>query len=106
GSPTGSRLLGGMLVGDASPWARLAGIARSSAPLAAAPHELLMGAAPNAAPSADTQICTCHDVTSGAVCSAIRKGGLGTVDDVKRATRAGTGCGGCTPDLVRILGAE
>jgi nitrite reductase (NADH) large subunit len=104
----GSRLVGGMFVGDASPWARLAGLARSSAPLAAPPHQLLMGAShgTGAALATDASICTCHDVTVGVICAAIRKGGLGTVDDVKRCTRAGTGCGGCTPDLTRLLHAE
>jgi nitrite reductase (NADH) large subunit len=107
-SADGTRLLGGMLVGDASPWARLAGLARSATPLTTPPHELLMGSGPSsgAAPSADTSICTCNDVTAGAICSAIRKGGLGTVDDIKRCTRAGTSCGGCTPDLTRLLAAE
>ncbi|MBZ0239027.1 MAG: nitrite reductase small subunit NirD, partial [Deltaproteobacteria bacterium] len=64
------------------------------------------GPAAGAAPAGDTSICTCHDVTAGAICKAIAKGGLGTVDDVKRCTRAGTGCGGCTPDLARLLDAE
>ena len=107
-SADGTRLLGGMLVGDASPWARLAGLARAAGPLAAPPHELLLGAGPSASapPSADTHVCTCHDVTAGAICAAIQQGGLGTVDDVKRCTRAGTGCGGCTPELVRLLTAE
>ena len=102
----GSRLLGGILVGDASPWARLTGLARSGAPLEGEPHHLLVGAPAAAPASADATVCTCHDVRAGAICAAIRDRGLGTVDDVKRATRAGTGCGGCAPDLTRLLDAE
>lgn len=107
-SADGTRLLGGVLVGDTSSWARLAGLARSAAPLPAPAHEVLLGAGAGggAAAGIDGQVCTCNDVTAGVICSAIRTGGLGTVDDVKRATRAGTSCGGCTPDLVRLLGAE
>ncbi len=106
-SADGRRLVGGVLVGDTSAWARLTGLARAAAPLAVPPHELLFGTgAATGAVAADAQVCTCNDVTAAAVCAAIRKGGLGTVDDVKRCTRAGTGCGGCMPDLVRLLGVE
>ncbi len=106
-SADGTRLIGGILVGDASPWARLAGLARSATPLSVPPHQLLVGAAPaDAADAAATPVCTCNDVNAGAICSAIRERGLGTVDDVKRCTRAGTSCGGCVPDVTRLLAAE
>ncbi len=107
-SADGQRLLGGVLVGDASRWAELSGLARSAAPLALAPHELLMGRASSgaAALADDAQVCACNGVDAGGVRTAIRAGKLGSLDDIKRTTRAGTGCGGCGPELGRLLAAE
>jgi len=48
-------------------------------------------------------ICSCESVSKKAVCSAIREHDVGDVNAIKTFTKAGTGCGGCTPMLVDIL---
>jgi nitrite reductase (NADH) large subunit len=108
----GSRLLGGILVGDAADYGRLALLAKNDAPLPCKPHELIVGAAgPGAAIGLEAmpdsaQVCSCNSVSKGAICAAIRDGGLETVDALKRCTKAGTGCGGCVPLVTDLLKAE
>jgi nitrite reductase (NADH) large subunit len=43
------------------------------------------------------QVCSCNNVTKGEICTAIRSQDLTTLGQVKAATKAGTGCGGCLP---------
>ena len=59
-----------------------------------------------AAIGADSTICNCNNVTKGTICAAIGDGGLTTVGQVKAATKAGTGCGSCTPLCTAILHHE
>ena len=47
-------------------------------------------------------ICSCENVVKGALCSAITEG-CRTVGDLKGATKAGTGCGGCLPLVNDLL---
>ena len=56
--------------------------------------------------SAETQICSCNNVSQGTICAAIKEQGLTTLAEVKSCTRAGTGCGGCIPLVTNILNAE
>jgi len=54
-------------------------------------------------------ICRCEEITDDEIRNAIRKFSLGTVDAVKRLTRAGMGlCQGrtCTPLLTKIIAEE
>jgi len=103
----GKQLLGGILVGDASDYGNLLMLSKSADPLPCEPAELIVGstASDRARPtlSADTQVCSCNNVTQGAICAAIQDHGLTTVADVKQCTRAGTGCGGCIPLVTGIL---
>jgi nitrite reductase (NADH) large subunit len=111
-NPEGTRLLGGILVGDASDYGTLLMHSRSPDPLPMAPGELLLGAGPGAgagpaSPMADgAQVCSCNNVSKGDICRAIRDRGLATLDAVKSCTRAGTGCGGCVPLVTDVLKAE
>jgi nitrite reductase (NADH) large subunit len=52
-----------------------------------------------------TQVCNCHAVTKGTICSAI-KAGCRSVQAVGEATRAGTGCGSCQPLLSLLVQAS
>ncbi len=109
----GTRLLGGILVGDASEYGELSILAKSSETLTLKPSELLLGrssprgsagmltAIPN-----ETQVCSCNNVTKGQICDAIRGKNLTSVEEVKMCTRAGTGCGGCLPLVTDLFKAE
>jgi nitrite reductase (NADH) large subunit len=104
------RLLGGILVGDASGYETLKPLAGTDAPLPVSPIQLLLppseGAAPalgvGSLPDAAT-ICSCHNVTKGELVQAIGADGCATVSALKSCTRAGTGCGSCVPTLGKLL---
>jgi nitrite reductase (NADH) large subunit len=109
-SHDGKRLLGGVLVGDAADYSNLLMLSKSSDPLPCPPGELIVrhrnGAAITPKLSAETQICSCNNVSQGAICAAIKGQNLTTLAEVKQCTRAGTGCGGCIPLVTNILNAE
>jgi len=107
------RLLGGILVGDASPYASLLALSKSGMPVPERSHELLFGSASGVGGAgiagslgADAQVCSCNNVTKGAICAAIAEQELTTLGGVKACTKAGTGCGGCVPLVAQILDAE
>src|SRR6185437_518250 len=54
----------------------------------------------------DAQICSCNNVSKKRVCSAVRDQGCATIDQLKKSTRAGTGCGGCIPLVADLLKSE
>ncbi|MBI3838571.1 MAG: nitrite reductase small subunit NirD [Planctomycetia bacterium] len=108
----GKRLMGGILVGDASDYGTLLMLSKSEDALPMSPGELL-GASRSAAQidvlgalGEGTQICSCNNVNRGQICQAIRQGQLTTVGEVKSCTKAGTGCGGCLPLVTDLLKAE
>ena len=111
----GTRLRGGILVGDAGDYNQLHALAMKGGQLPENPALLL--APPSARgdiepqeissdPSA--QICSCNDVTRGQIESTIKELGIegATLKEVKTCSRAGTGCGGCEPDVKMILKQE
>lgn len=110
-SGDGRKLLGGMLVGDTSGYSQFHLLMKNRAPLPADPAELIGGARQgsdqgfSAAELPDsTQICSCNGVLKEALVLAIQ-GGCGKVEELKKCTRAGTGCGGCLPLVADILQA-
>jgi nitrite reductase (NADH) large subunit len=110
-NPEGTHLLGGILVGDASEYATLSVLAKGVKQLPVPPGELLIpktGAKTDMAAGMgdDAQVCSCNNVSKAAICSAIREKNLGSVDAVKKCTRAGTGCGGCVPLVTDLFKAE
>lgn len=109
-SADGERLLGGILVGDASAYMTLLQTTREGRPVPPRPHQLLTGV-PDAASDAtaladDAQICSCNNVDKATIAAAVRDGGLESVAEVKACTKAGTGCGGCLPIVKGILDEE
>ncbi len=54
---------------------------------------------------AEAIICSCESVSKGTLCEAIEGGGFEKVEEVKKCTKAGTGCGGCVPMLKDLLTA-
>jgi nitrite reductase (NADH) large subunit len=51
------------------------------------------------------QICSCNNVSKGAICAAI-DAGCTTVGALKKSTKAATSCGGCGSLLAQLLKAE
>jgi len=107
------RLLGGILVGDASPYASLLALSKSGMPVPERSHELLFGSTSGVGVAGvaggladDAQVCSCNNVSKGRICAAIAEQELTTVGGIKACTRAGTGCGGCVPLVAQILDAE
>lgn len=104
-------VLGGMLVGDASDYAKLHHLSASGTPVKGALLDLLVGPRGGAAEGGgdlpdEAQVCSCNNVCKGAIRAAIREGGLSTAGQIAACTKAGAGCGGCSPLVSDILAAE
>lgn len=106
----GKRLLGGILVGEASSYSLLRPMVGSELP--GDPVSLIApetGAGTTAIGAGDLpdsmQICSCNNVTKGQIRDAIGQG-CHSVETVMGATRAGTSCGSCVSLLKGILDAE
>lgn len=96
-------LLGGILVGDASQYAALRPLV--GRPLPAEPAALISPAGAELGADAlpeDAQICSCNNISKGAICGAIADGAC-DVPGIKSCTTAGTSCGGCVPMLKKLL---
>ncbi|XXT19091.1 nitrite reductase large subunit NirB [Sorangium sp. So ce429] len=113
-SADGKHLLGGILVGDASNYSQLLQLVQNKIVLPPNPEDLIVtprdGAKPagfgvEALPDTAT-ICSCLNVTKGAICSAICDDKHVTVAAIKGHTKAGTGCGSCTTLITDILKKE
>lgn len=112
-SPDGKTLLGGILVGDASEYGTLSILAKSGSQLPCEPCELIVGQSSGGVIGGgvdslpdSAQICSCNNVTKGAICSAISEHGLESVAAVKSCTKAGAGCGGCLPMVTDLFKSE
>ena len=109
----GRRVLGGVLVGDASAYQMLVQMARGDMPVPENVERLILPETDGAAPvvgvaglAATATVCSCNNVSKGAICSAITEGGLSEVGAVKACTKAGTSCGGCVPLVTDLLKDE
>src|SRR5690606_6454872 len=109
--PKGKRLRGAVLVGDTGAFGLLDQYFSNGLDLPEQPASLIApqaGAAPALGVDAlpDTaQICSCNQVSKGALCGAIADG-CTTLGDLKTRTRAGTTCGGCLPLVKQVLESE
>jgi nitrite reductase (NADH) large subunit len=104
-SDDAKRLLGGILVGDAHEYGMLLSLVRAKKPLPMSPEELIVGKRgdePALLEDDSAQVCSCNNVTRGELCASIRDGKC-TIAELKACTRAGTGCGGCLPQMTDIL---
>ncbi|WP_405569515.1 nitrite reductase large subunit NirB [Streptomyces sp. NBC_01167] len=98
----GGELLGGVLVGDAEQYGLLRPLTGSVPPVS--PEQLVLPAGAGApvalGPSAlpdDAVICSCHNVTKGEICAC------SSLPEVKKCTKAGTGCGSCVKVISQLL---
>jgi nitrite reductase (NADH) large subunit len=107
-----SAVVGAVLVGRKDAYSMLVQMTRGVIPT---PTDLLSMLTPSssgvpalgvgALPDAAT-ICSCHNVTKGAICQAIRDGELTDASEIKACTKAGTGCGSCVGMVKDLLIGE
>lgn len=103
---SGTQLLGAILVGDNSDYDALLQAYLNKTVLPEHPAYLLFDTSSlSGEVSDDTMICSCHNVTKGALVKAIHAGAV-ELNDLKAVTKAGTGCGGCSSMVKSVLDAE
>ncbi|ADY28572.1 nitrite reductase large subunit NirB [Cellulophaga lytica] len=106
----GKKLLGGILVGDATDYSMLHQIYLNGMPIPSDPSQLILPAGDGAAsfgsvidlPDAAV-VCSCEAVTKAEVCCAVKDNGKETVKDIAKTTKATTGCGGCKPMVTDLI---
>ena len=110
----GTRLLGGILVGDADDYGTWLQMMLNGMALPERPEELILPALEGgkkssatgvAALPAGAQICSCNNVTKGQICGAIDAGCV-TLGALKKETRAASSCGGCASLVTQLVKAQ
>jgi nitrite reductase (NADH) large subunit len=110
-SEDGKYLLGGILIGDAEKYNMLHQMVANKMPLPENPETLIgigggkgedEGAGIAALPDT-AQICSCENISKGDLTCQIKDHGATTLNDLKKSTKACTGCGGCTPLVTDLL---
>jgi len=106
-SEDGTRLLGGILVGDASAYGILRPMVSSGIALPANPEELILPAGRGGFDVTlpdEAQVCSCNDVTKKEILDAVADGGgCDSASCVTACTRAGSTCGSCKPVVKKIV---
>ncbi|MCD0489139.1 nitrite reductase large subunit NirB [Pedobacter sp. MC2016-14] len=111
-SNDGQHLLGGILIGDASAYNMLLQTADNKMILSENPEELILGSRGGSDSSSgagitglpdSALICSCEGVTKGDICNAVENGCCENIDELKKCTKAGTGCGGCIPMVKDLM---
>jgi len=109
--PSKTHVIGAVLVGDTSDYDTLLQYALNEIAVPEAPESLILpsaGEAPTLGADAlgdAATICSCYNVSKGDIIDAI-DGGCCSVGDVKGATSASTGCGGCAALLKNVVDSE
>ena len=111
-SADGKKLLGAVLVGDCSEYDTLLQYFLNGIYLPADPETLILptnvGGAPALGAAAlpmTATICSCHNVSKGDIVNAMDAGSC-SLGEVKSATAASSGCGGCAALLKNIVDDE
>lgn len=106
----GKHLLGGILVGDASQYNLFHQMVANKLKLPAKPESLIFGNGEVAAGAGiqdlpeTAQICSCENISKSVLAETVRNGAT-SLSEIKKQTKACTGCGGCTPmvtDLIKL----
>lgn len=108
---TQEHVLGAVLVGDTSDYDTLLQYCLNGIALPEHPESLILPSAgeqpalgADALPDSAT-ICSCHNVAKCDITQALDNG-CTSLGDVKSATKASTGCGGCTALLKNVVDSE
>jgi nitrite reductase (NADH) large subunit len=109
-SNDGTRLLGGILIGDAASYNLLLQMVNNHVVLPEDPEDLILGSRGGVQDGAgvmnlpdEALICSCEAVSKAAICAAVLGDGAESVDGIKKCTGAGTGCGGCVPIIKDLI---
>jgi len=112
-SPDRKHLIGAIMVGDAALYGQLLTLFQNRIVL---PDKVEGMIAPSTSGAKiglkisdlpdSAQICSCNNVSKGAICRAIRTNTYTMVGDVINCTKAGTGCGSCKSLVKDLLHAE
>jgi nitrite reductase (NADH) large subunit len=101
-------LLGGVFVGDATPYASLRPMLGATLP--GDPAAFLLpegtGGAPDLELPDEANVCSCNNVSAGTIRGAVTEHDCTSVGEVKSCTRAGTTCGACLPLVKKITETE
>ncbi|MEH6451834.1 MAG: nitrite reductase large subunit NirB, partial [Psychromonas sp.] len=112
-SEDGTKIVGAVLVGDAEAYGSLLQLLLNDMTLPENPAVLILpstgeeqasGLGVEALPDT-AAICSCFDVTKGDIKNAVAAGCC-SMGDLKDATKASTGCGGCSALSKQVLDAE
>jgi len=112
-SEDNKHLLGAVLIGDTVDYGNLLQLKLNDITLPEYPDSLILpqrdgsgatGLGVEALPDT-AQICSCFDVSKGALCQAVSDGAT-TMSALKEVTSATTGCGGCTALVGQVLNKE
>ncbi|WP_049632475.1 nitrite reductase large subunit NirB [Cellvibrio sp. pealriver] len=111
-SADNKKLLGAVLVGDVEAYGTLQSMCVNGMDLPQDPNCLILpnveggGAAigVDALPESAC-VCSCYDVSKGAICCAVQDGAR-TMGDIKAITKASTGCGGCSALAKQVMDSE
>ncbi|WP_409990433.1 nitrite reductase large subunit NirB [Cellvibrio sp.] len=111
-SADNTKLLGAVLVGDVEAYGTLQQMCVNGMDLPEDPNALILPSVDGASHAMGVdalpetaQICSCMDVSKGAICCAVQNGAQ-TMGDIKAVTKASTSCGGCTALVKQIMDAE
>ncbi len=112
-SQDNKKLLGAVLVGDASEYDTLLQYMLNEIELPEAPEAFILpsvdgsesiGLGADALPDTAT-VCSCYAVTKGDLCNAVQNGAT-NMAAIKEVTSASTGCGGCAALTKQVLDSE
>ncbi|MFT4687201.1 MAG: nitrite reductase (NADH) large subunit [Neolewinella sp.] len=109
-SNDGKKLLGGILVGDASDYNMLHQIVQNNMAIPPQPEDLILGVRGGADAGAgvldlpdSAVICSCENISKSQMTGLLDSGEAQSVKDLGTCCRAGTGCGGCKPMISDLV---
>jgi len=108
-SADGTRLLGGILVGDNSSYNMLLQICKNGMKLPPDPEDLILGQRGSSSMGSvmdlpeEAVICSCENVSKAQICTSLTSGSCQNLKGVCQSTKATTGCGGCKPMVLDLV---
>lgn len=109
-SSDGKRLLGGILIGEAESYNMLLQTVKNNIVLPPNPEDLMLGARGTGEGGSgvdslpdEALICSCEGISKGDICENIKNETAVDFAGIKACTKAGTGCGGCTPMVKDLI---